>query len=267
MRVFLLAAAFACLAAPSAAQLTTTYTGTQTVGGKTVPATAQFSLESGHVAAIMKGARAARIIFDEKAQVLHVISDDDKMYIDIDKSAAGRGADPMQMIQDQLAKMPPAQRAMAEQMMKSAVSPAPAQLSYIKGTGTKTVAGYECTMFEGMRGADKVTEYCGTTSNDFRMSEAERNTMLDMQNYLRNFSIMVKSADDGTRAFQWDTSVDGYPVLTRCFASGTMTLDLTLETVSRQAIPTELFEIPKGYKKQELPKMGGRGGAPPPRVR
>ena len=127
-----------------------------------------------------------------------------------------------------------------------------------------TVAGYECTIFEGMRGADKVTECCGTTSSDFKMSAAERQTMLDMQGYLRNFSIMVKSADDGARAFQWDTSVDGYPVLTRCFVGGAMTLDLTLEGVNHKPISSEVFEIPKGYKKQELGKMGGRGGAKKP---
>lgn len=260
MRTFFLATAFACLAAPSAAQLTTTYTGTQTVAGKTVPATAQFSVEVGHVAAILKGTRASRIIFDEKAQVLHMISDDDKTYLDIDKSTAGGVSAQMDMMQAQLAKMPPEQRAMAEQMMKGFANAAPPQLTYVKGTDTKTIAGYACLMFEGMRGADKVTEYCGTTSNDFKMTAAERNTMLDMQGYLRNFSIIVKSADEATRAFQWDTNVDGYPVLTRCFRSGTMTLDLTLDGVNRRPIPVELFEIPAGYKKQELPNMGRGGG-------
>jgi hypothetical protein len=259
MRILLFAAAFTCLAAPATAQMTTTYVGTQTVGGKTVPATAQFSVESGHVAAIMKGARAGRLVFDEKAQVLHMISDDDKTYIDIDKSS-GRGAGEMQMMQDQLAKMPAQQRAMAEQMMKSVMSAAPPQLTYTQGTGTKTIAGYQCTMFEGMRGADKVTEYCGTASSDFKMSDAERQTMLDMQSYLRNFSIMVRSSDDSMRAFQWDTSVDGYPVLTRCFAGGAMTLDLTLDAVNHKPIPSEVFEIPKGYKKQDMARMGGRGG-------
>ena len=114
-------------------------------------------------------------------------------------------------------------------------------------------------MFEGMRGADKVTEYCGTTSTDFKMSDAERQTMLDMQSYLRNFSIMVKSSDDSMRAIQWDTNVDGYPVLTRCFRSGTMTLDLTLDGVNHKPIPNEVFEIPKGYKKRDLAGMGRKG--------
>lgn len=257
MRIFLLTTAFACLAAPSAAQMTTTYTGTEAMGGKTVPASAQFSVENGRVAAIMKGSHTGRLIFDQKAQVLHIVSDDDKTYFDLDKSSAGRGGDQMQMMQAQLAKLPPEQRAMAEQMMKGVMSAAPPPLTYTQGTGTKTIAGYQCTMFEGMRGADKVTEYCGTTSSDFKMSDAERRTMLEMQGYLRNFTIMVKSSDDSMRAFQWDTTVDGYPVLTRCFRGGAMTLDLTLDGVNHKPIPNEVFEIPRGYKKQDLGKMGG----------
>lgn len=254
MRTFLCATALACLAAPCAAQMTTTYTGTQTIDAKAVPASAQFSVESGHVAAIMKGSRNSRLIFDQKAQVLHIISDDNKTYFDLDKSS-GSG-DQMQMMEAQLAKMPPQQRAMAEQMMKGVMAAAPPPLTYTQGTGTKTIAGYQCTMFEGMRGADKVTEYCGTTSNDFKMSDPERQTMLDMQGYLRNFLIMVKASDESMRAFQWDTSVDGYPVLTRCFRSGAMTLDLTLDGVNHKPIPKELFEIPKGYTKQDPTKMG-----------
>jgi hypothetical protein len=79
-----------------------------------------------------------------------------------------------------------------------------------------------------------------------------------MQGYLRNFSIMVKSADDGMRAFQWDTSTDGYPVITRCFRDGAMTLDLTLQSVSRKPIPAEAFVMPDGYRKMEMSGMGSR---------
>jgi len=261
MRSLILTFALFGFAAPSAAQLTTTYTGTQTANGRTVPATATFAVETGHVAAIMKGTRSARLVFDEKAQVLHMIDDETKTYLDLDKSTMGGAGDPMQMMQAQLAKMTPEQRAQAEPMMKSMMGAmaAPPPLTYTQRPGTLTVAGYDCTLFEGTRGGQKVTEYCGSTSNDFRMSDAERATMLAMQTYLRNVAILVRTSDDATRAFQWDTSVDGYPVLTRCFVNGATTLDLTLDHVTRTPIPRDVFEIPKGYKKQELPKMGGRG--------
>jgi Domain of unknown function (DUF4412) len=260
MRSLLFVLAFCGASQPAAAQFTTTYAGTQTQGGTQVPATAQFAVEAGHVAAIMTGVRGGRIVFDEKAQVLHLISDADQTYIDIDKSSAGRG-DPMQMMQQQLDRMPPAQRAQAEQMMKSMTSAMPPPLTYVTSTEKKTIAGYECTRVDGMRGTDKVTEYCGSTSRDFTMTDAEHRTMLDMQGYLRNFMIMVRNADDTMRAFQWDTSVDGYPVNTRCYVHGTMTLDLTLQSVSRKPIPSELFDVPKGYKKLDMSTLTGRGRA------
>ena len=252
MRSILLALAV-CLARPVAAQFTTTYAGTQIVGSKQVPATAKFAVEAGRVAMIMTGAQGGRIVFDQKAQVLHVISDDEKSYFDI-----GAGG-PAEIMQKQLEKLPPEQRAMAQQMMQSAMPAASApQLTYVWTKDTKTVANYPCTFVQGMHGDTKVSEYCGSTSPDFKISDAERGTVLDMQRYLRNSAIMVRTSDDATRAFQWDTSVDGYPVITRCFNDGVMTLDLTLQSVSRTPLPGELFDIPREYKKIDLASMGRR---------
>ena len=263
MRTMLIALAICASAAPAAAQLTTTYTGVQREGDKEVPASAQFSVERGRVAMIMKGTHASRMLFLEKEQVLRIVSDDEKTYVDLDKNTAGRGGDPTGMLADmqkQLDQMPPQQRQMAEQMMKAAMGSAKLAppLVYVWTKEKKTIAGYECTRVDGMRGDARVTEYCGTTSDDFKMSEAERKTMLEMQGYLRNFMIMVHADDDATRAFQWDTSVDGYPVLTRCYTGGKMTLDLQLQSVNRNPLPNDLFALPRGYRKLD---MSGRPGS------
>jgi hypothetical protein len=240
---------------PLAAQLTTTYSGVQKDGGKTVPATAQFSVREGKIAMIMTGLRSARLLFDQKAEVLHVVSDDDKKYFDLDKKTVGEMSGMMANMQAQLAKMPAEQRAMAEQMMKSAMGGKQPEFAYVRTNEKLNVSGYECTRVEGMRGSDKITEYCGSTSSDFKISGDERQTILDMQGYLRNFTITVKSADEATRAFQWDYATDGYPVITRCFRNGQMTLDLKLDSLSRQPIPSSLFEIPKGYQKMDVNSM------------
>ena len=251
MRLTLLALALASLARPVAAQLTTTYAGTQTVGSKQVAATAKFAVETGRVVMVMTGERGGRIVFDQRAQVLHMISDEEKSYFDI-----GAGG-PAEMMQKQLEKLPAEQRVMAQQMMQYAMpSIAAPQLTYVWTKDTRTVANYQCTLVQGMRGDSKVSEYCGSTSPDFRISDAERGTVLDMQRYLRNFTIMVRTPDDATRAFQWDTSVDGYPVITRCFRDGVLTLDLTLQSVSRSPLPTELFDIPRDYRKIDFAAMG-----------
>jgi hypothetical protein len=263
MRNTLIALAICSFAAPAGAQITTTYTGIQRLKGKEYPASAIFAVEKGRIAMVLKGARNNRMLFDDKEQILRIVSEDDKQYFDITKDFRS-SMDPtgqMAQMQKQLDAMPKEQRAMAEGMMKQAMAGmAVAQdpLTYHWTNDKKTIAGYECTLVEGIRRSMKMTEYCGSTSNDFKFSDADRQTVLDMQGYLRNFLITVKTTDDATRAFAWDTSVDGYPVLTRCFDNGEMTLELTLATVTRKGPTDEQFGV-DGYKKMDMQKPS-RGG-------
>ena len=83
-----------------------------------------------------------------------------------------------------------------------------------------------------------------------------------MQGYLRSFMIRVKGGegDGSSRAFQWDTSVDGYPLVSRCFDHGDTTLDLRLESVDREALDKNLFDVPPGFKKQDFMGADGMGG-------
>ncbi len=265
MRHFTLSALIACFAAiPAGAQFNTYYKGMVREGGKDVPATAQFSVEPGRVAVVMKGARATRMLFFEKDQVLRLVDDTHGMYLDLGKTtrdAMGPGISAqLAEAQKQLDKLPPAQRAMAQQMLQSNMAgrkPVPSQ--YVWTQEKKTIAGYETTRVNIIEGSVKKAEYWGTTSSDLKMSDGERSTMLAMQDYLRTYLIMVTPAGEGSgeaRAFMWDTSVDGYPVVTRCFTGDEMTLELELDAHDRKALSGDLFAIPSGYKKQEMPTMG-----------
>lgn len=261
MRHVLMTLGFCTLAAPLGAQFTTTYTGIQRDGDKEYPATAVFSVDQGRIAMILSGSKHMRMLFDDKAQVIHVVLEDSKQYFDIDKDFRSATDGMMAQMQKQLEAMPKEQRAMAEAMMGQAMAGrggAQPQLVYNWTKDKQTISGYECTRVEGMRGTEKITEYCGSTSNDLKMTDADRQTMLDMQPLLRNFTITVRAGDEATRAFAWDTATDGYPVLTRCFARGKMTLELTLATVARKGPTDDQFSL-SGFTKMDITKMG-RGG-------
>ncbi len=261
MRNALLSLAFCAVAAPAGAQFTTTYTGIQRVGDKEYPASAIFAIDNGRIAMIMKGAKNVRMLFDDKAQVLRLVDEDGKQYVDITKDFRST-MDPsgqLAKMQKQLDALPKEQRAMAESMMKqtmASMSSTQDQLVYNWTNDKQKIAGYDCTRVEGMRGPRKVTEYCGSTSPDLKLTDNDRQTVLDMQGYLRNFLITVKSDDQSTRAFAWDTSVDGYPVVTRCFEDGKVTLELTLATVNRKGPTDDQFKV-DGFKKMEMPKPPG----------
>ena len=53
---------------------------------------------------------------------------------------------------------------------------------------------------------------------------------------------------------------DGYPVISRCYRNGAMTLDLTLQSVSRKPIPEEAFALPDGDRRIDPAAMTGRAG-------
>ena len=256
---------FCTLTAPLGAQFTTTYKGIQRDGDKEYPATATFAVEPGRIAMILTGSKRMRMLFDDKAQVIHLVMEDEKQYFDIDKDfrAAMDPSGMMAQMQKQLDAMPKEQRAMAEAMMAQAMggrggAAAAPQLVYNWTKDKQTISGYECTRVEGMRGPEKVTEYCGSTSPDLKLTDADRKTVLDMQPLLRNFTITVRATDDATRAFAWDTGTDGYPVLTRCFARGKLTLELTLDGVARKGPTDDQFSL-AGFKKIDMKQMMNTG--------
>jgi hypothetical protein len=250
-------------ATPAHAQFTVHYHGTQDAGGKDMRCTAQFSVEKGRVAVVMKGAHASRMLFLEKDKVLRLVDDDGKTYVDLDQktlSATG-GGDAMSQMEQQMAKMTPEQREQTEKMMQGmmAAVKAPEPDRYVWSQEKQTVHGYECTRVDVMQGDVKRAEYWGTPSPDFKMKDEEHATMLAMQAYLRDQVIQViPGSGEGARAFQWDTSVDGYPLISRCFHGDHATLDLQYESLDHAPLASDLFKV-AGYKKQEFGGAASKG--------
>ena len=270
MRLVVLPALAVSLLCPTAlAQLNALYKGVERLEGKENPASAQFAIEPGRIALVIKGERSARLVFTDKDGVLRFIDDGEKMYFDMDEqtinSLGAAASSMMAEMEQQLSQLPPEQRRMAEEMLKGrsggGAQPndkAKPKTEYKWTTDKKTVLGYECTRVEIVEGGVKSAEYCAAKSKDFKISEGERKTILAMQKLIEGFASVVSSMggqdDVQTRAFQWDTSVDGYPLITRCFEDGQVTLDLQLEAFDRKPIAAALFDVPAEYRKQTLPQ-------------
>ncbi len=261
-RIMLIALILLGTAGTSRAELNAYYRGVDRMTSKEVPATAQFSIEPGRGAFVMRGTRSCRMLFLEKEEVLRFVDDTGKTYFDMTKDwvqPAGDGeAEMAANLEQELAQLPPEQRDAARALVQKSLGTAkgPAAPEYVWTKETAKVLGYDCTKVEIMRSGEKRGEYWGTRSKDFQMRDAERKTMLAMQEYLRNFAIKVfpgGSGGDVVRAFGWDTSVDGFPLISRCFDKGKMTLDLKAESFDRKALAKDLFQIPSDYKEFSIP--------------
>src|SRR6266852_2438754 len=106
------------LAASADAELNTYYRGVERKSGKDVPATAQFSIEPGRVAMVMKGSRNSRMLFFEKDGLLRIVDDTGKTYFDMHRGSIHApqpvGSDMAADLEKQMAQLPPEQRKMAE---------------------------------------------------------------------------------------------------------------------------------------------------------
>lgn len=254
-----LALAVVLHAAPAAAQFNAYYSGTLRAAGKDVPCSTQFSVDKGRVAAIFKGARSSRMLFTQNDNQLRIVDDATRTWLVLDRKQLAQLGGATDEMQKQLAQMPAAQREMAESMMKGVMSSMkpPTPTTYVWSKEHQKVLDYDCTRVDVMQGDVKKAEYWGTPSPDFKLGDAEHEAVLAMQGCLRDYMIMVTSAAGGgaePRPFQWDTSVDGYPLISRCFDGDVRTLDLTLTHFDRKPLAADLFTIPDGYKKQD---MGG----------
>lgn len=265
-RITLIALILLGTAGTSWAELSTYYRGVDRMTPSEVPATAQFSIEPGRGAFVMRSSRNVRMLFLEKEEVLRFVDDTGKTYFDMTKEwvqPAGEGqAEMAANLEQELAQLPPEQRDAARALVQKSLETmktTSAASEYVWTKETAKVLGYDCTKVEIMRSGEKRGEYWGTRSKDFQMSDAERKTMLAMQEYLRNFAIKVfpgASGGDAVRAFVWDTSVDGFPLISRCFDKGKMTLDLKAESSDRKALAKDLFQIPSDYKEFSIPVPG-----------
>jgi hypothetical protein len=255
MRLALLVtSAVLAIAAPAAAQLNAYYRGVDRMSGTPVPATAQFSVEKGRVVMAMRGSTSWRMVFVERDKVLRLIDDSSKQYFDVVEGGMPGVPD----MEKQLAQMPPEQRQMVQQLMKQTLGDAakvPAT-EYAWTGDTMTVAGYACTRVEIRKGGVKRAEYWGTASPDFRISEDERKAVAAMHGYLGNSQLVVRGRDVAARAFEWDTSKDGYPLISRCFDGDSMTVDLKIESWDRKPLSNDLFKVPSGYKQPNTKGMG-----------
>jgi hypothetical protein len=233
-------------------------------GGQAV--TNQIQIDPNHMRAEVTsptGAKSA-VMFDGAKQVMDIVDVEKKTYFEITKSdvdaIAGQLSSVMSQMQQQMANLPPDQRARVEAMMKGRGmpgTPTPAPKPVYKKTGSATVGKWKCDVYEGYEGERKTSEVCaaspsalGLTDNDFAISKqvAEFFGKMFPQRANEMFSI-------GTIAGR---GYDGVPVRTTIYGEGGRVTTTELTDVSRQNIPESTFAVPAGFQKMDSP-FAGRG--------
>ncbi len=243
-----LALAVAAMAPPARAELNARYRGVDRMSGMEVPATAQLSVGPDRAALSIKGSATVRILFWEDTGTLRIVDDTKKTYVDLEQCAgpAAGGAAMMSEIEGLTSE----QRQMADDMIKQSAESdrGTSQPEYVWTKRAQKVLGYDCTVVEVNEGGEKRAEYCGCKSKDFEITEAERAIVRAMQTCLGSFLMTVKPFEGATAgAFRWDSSTDGFPLVSRCLEDQKIVFDVTMESFDRKKLSDDLFSLPADY--------------------
>jgi Domain of unknown function (DUF4412) len=202
------------------------------------------------------GGRATLI----KDGTLYIIDDADKSYVAFDKATMEQLAKKlnaaMAQMKDQLAKLPPEQRAQMEQMMPGMAGADQKWVVEALDTGkSDKIDGRACRVWDIKRNGELDDQLCVVPYSSLPGKE---NFQAVFANFAKVFEEMAKSvpmlAGMMTNEFGAQAKVNGFPVRTRGYEDGKLgDTEHSMRVWREEAIPASMFEVPAGYKQKQMP--------------
>ena len=200
-----------------------------------------------------------------KGGTMYILDESDKSYIAFDKATMEQLATKlnagMAKMKEQVAKLPPEQRAQMEQMMaKQMGGEGKGRTVEAIDTGkTDKIDGRTCKVWDVKRNDELDDQLCVVA---FSALPGKENFQAVFAEFAKVFEEMAKSvpmlAGTMTNEFSALSKVNGYPVRTRAYDNGKLGDEEQLVKVWREeAIPASMFEIPADYKQKQMPTGPG----------
>lgn len=220
-------------------------------------------VQNGNGRFVDDGGRATII----KGDTMYIVDDSDKSYIVFDKATMEQLAQQlgaaMERMKQQLAKLPPEQRAQMEQAMANVPgmgSPDQKWTVELADTGkSDKIDGRTCKIWDVTRNGELDEQICVVP---YSALPGKENFQQVFAKFAKVFEEMAKSvpmlAGMMTNEFTAHVRTNGYPVRTRAYEDGKLGSEETLVKVWREeAIPASMFDIPAGYTVKKMPTLAG----------
>ncbi len=197
-----------------------------------------------------------------QADTLSVLDPAEKSYVVLDRAAMERmgsqvnGA--MALANATLAKLPPEQRAMLEQMLKEQIPGAPVgkpvEMKVVDTGRSETVDGRSCRVWEVRLDGVLDQQHCVVPFDSLPGDEDVRGAFERMGRFFESMQAALPAyAAAAATEFDSLARLGGFPVLTRDFERGKPTGNETrVETWREESVPASMFEVPPGYRKRDL---------------
>ena len=201
-----------------------------------------------------------------KGDTLYFIDDKEKSYVVFDKATMQQLAEKlnaeMAKIKEQLASLPPEQRAQMEQMMGGAMGGAMDGDKKWTVDATDTgksdkVDGRACKLWNITRNGELDEQVCVVP---YTALPGKEDFQKVFASFARSFEEMAKSipmfAGKMDNEFSAQAKTNGFPVRRQAFVGDNLSdVESLVKTWREEAIPASMFEIPAGYKQKQM-QMG-----------
>ena len=207
------------------------------------------------------------VVFLGAKQVFQMIDHEKKNYREMSQQdmeqIGSQLNEAMSRLQEQMKNMPPAQRQMMEKMMKGKMpqmTGQSAEKTVYAAAGRAKAGQWDCTRYDGTRGGEKASEVCAVEFSEFGLQPSDFAVMQKMAEFFTK--IMPQGMKDnfmvGSENWREEQGFPGVPVSRTTFSGGKAEQRTTVKSVTRADFEDSLFEVPAGYKKEAMPRMGGR---------
>jgi len=205
-----------------------------------------------------QGGSASMIFRDNEFMYL---DHDDKSYFVMDEamidSVSSQMDEAMKQMQEQLASLPPEQRAMAEQMMKGRLegmmgqSDAAAPRMRVESLGRGEWRSNACRNYAVFEGNEKTQEVCAADLDSVPGADQAMGAFRDMAAYVKKLTESLPAgAGGGVNPGELMDQIDGFPVLTRQFINGNLYSEFGLESSTETSVDPALFAPPADYSRK-----------------
>jgi len=178
-----------------------------------------------------------------------------------------KAGEAMKQLEQQMANMPPEQRAMMEKMMKGKMPGMPGMGSKplairVEATGPGMWESYSCKNYTVYVGEEKTQEVCAVPPSEVKGADEFIEAARNMAKFFEKFKDALQTpafANLAKSPVEVVGQVEGYPVHTNEFVNGVLQGERFLSSAKEESLSDDTFSLPQGYKEQKF--MPGKGGS------
>ncbi len=173
----------------------------------------------------------------------------------------------MKQLEQQMANMPPQQRAMMEKMMKGKM-PGMAGMGSnplairMEATGPGSWESYSCENYTVYVGDEKTQELCAVPPGEIEGAEEFIEAARNMAKFFEKFKEAIQMpafANLAKSPVEIAGQVEGFPVHTKEFQNGSLQGERFLSSAKEESLSDDTFSPPAGYKEEKIAM--GKGGS------